>query len=184
MSDNQKKRGLLKFAFWTLATVILVLYVLHTYNSGQMTRWYYYRTDMDGYAINVKYFQGATKENPAVLKIVKDQVITGLTAVPVRKGDRLPEGANGVISNKILTEGKRARVEGDTVIVTVPWEIKESKGFKYKDRFIHKGVKTNPWSGVWNLAAVIGLGLCLGMMAEGATDVFGLNIKKIEHFSH
>ena len=69
------------------------------------------------------------------------------------------------------------------MIVTVPWEIKESKGFKYKDRFIHKGVKTNPWSGVWNVAVVIGLGLCLGLMAEGATDLFGLEIKKIEHFS-
>lgn len=65
-----------------------------------------------------------------------------------------------------------------------PWEIKESKGFKYKDTFIHKGIKTNPWSGLWNVALVIGLGLTLGLMAEGFTDMMGLKIKKIDHYGH
>ena len=44
----------------------------------------------------------------------------------------------------------------------VPWQIKETKGFKFKDTFIHKGVVTDPWSGVWNVAMTIAIGLCLG----------------------
>lgn len=114
---------------------------------------------MEGYAVNTKSFVDATKERPAILKIEPGaQKIDGMVAVPVKKGDRLPEGENGVIEKKVVEAAKRAKVEGDKLIVMVPWEIKESKGFKYKDTFIHKGIKTNPWSGVWNVAVVIAMG--------------------------
>jgi hypothetical protein len=32
------------------------------------------------------------------------------------------------------------------------------------------------------VALVIGLGISLGYMAEGATDLFGLKLEKIRHF--
>ena len=104
--------------------------------------------------------------------------------MPVKKGDRLPEGANGVIEKKVVEAGKRAKLERDKLIVLLPWEIKESKGFKSKDTFIHKVVKTNPWSGVWNVAVVIALGLSLRVMAEGLTNMLGWKIKKIDHYGH
>jgi hypothetical protein len=185
LADNHKTRGAIKFVVWTIASVAMIYFVFHSYNSGQMVRWYYYQTKVDGYAINVNSFKDATKERPAVLEIQPGaQKIEGRVAVPVKKGDRLPEGANGVIDKKVLEAGKRAKVEGDKLIVLVPWEIKESKGFKYKDTFIHKGVETNPWSGVWNVAVVIALGFSLGLMAEGLTDMLGWKIKKIDHYGH
>ena len=64
----------------------------------------------------------------------------------------------------------------------VPVQIKESKGFKFRDTYKHKGVTTNPWSGVWNVFIVCGLGFALGMMAEGFTDMLGIEVKKIKHF--
>jgi hypothetical protein len=94
----------------------------------------------------------------------------------------LPVNTNGIISKEILEKGKRATLEGDAIKVLVPWEVKESKGFKYKDTFKHKGIKTDQWSGVWNVAVVIVLGLTLGFMAEGFTDLLGWKIHKIRHF--
>lgn len=185
MADNHKTRGFIKFTVWTAASIALLYYAVHSYTSGQMVRWYYYEAALDGYAVNVNSFKDASKERPAVLQIEQSaQKIEGLMAVPVKKGERLPEGANGIIEKKVLEAGKRAKLEGDQLIVLAPWEIKESKGFKYKDTFIHKGIKTNPWSGLWNVAVIIGLGLTLGLMAEGFTDMMGLKIKKIDHYGH
>jgi hypothetical protein len=99
----------------------------------------------------------------------------------VAKGDRLPKNANGVISLAEIKTGKRVALDGQTIKVTVPWQIKESKGFKYKDTFKHKGIKTNPWSGAWNVAMVLCLGLSLGLFAEGLTDLMGMKIEKIDH---
>jgi len=184
MADNQKSRGAIKFVVWAALAVALCVYALYAHESGKIDQMYYHSTKLDGYAVNTNEFFTATKEKPALLQIGKADVIHGLMAVPVKKGDRLPKGANGVIEKKVVDEGKRAKVEGDKLVMMVPWQIKETKGFKYKDRFIHKGVKTDPWSGVWNVLMTIGIGLCLGFMAEGFTDMLGWKIKKIEHFGH
>jgi hypothetical protein len=184
MADNQKSRGVIKFAVWGALAVAMCIYAVYAHTSGKLDQMYYHSTDTDGFAVNTNEFFTASKEKPALLKIGPADEIRGLMAAPVKKGDRLPRGANGVISKKIVEEGKRAKVDGDKLVVTVPWQIKETKGFKYKDTFIHKGVVTDPWSGVWNVAMTIGIGLCLGFMAEGFTDMLGWKIKKIEHFGH
>jgi len=184
MAEVNRGRAAFKFCFWLAVSVSLFGYIVYTYNSGQMIQWYYYTASLDGYAIDANRSMSATKDKPAVLGIRKQDQVDGLVAIPVAKGDRLPKNANGVISQAEVKSGKRAVVEGQTVKLMVPWQIKESKGFKYRDRFIHKGVKTDPWSGVWNVAMTIGIGLCLGFMAEGLTDMLGWKIKKIEHFGH
>jgi ElaB/YqjD/DUF883 family membrane-anchored ribosome-binding protein len=179
-----KTKGATKFVVWGALAVALCVYAVYEHTSGKIDQMYYHSTKLDGYAVNTNEFFTATKEKPALLAIGKAEEIKGLMAVPVKKGDRLPKGANGVIEKKVVEEGKRAKVEGDKLVVTVPWQIKETKGFKYKDTFIHKGVKTDPWCGVWNVAMTIAIGLCLGFMAEGFTDLLGWKIKKIEHFGH
>ncbi len=184
MEENHRKRGAIKCIFWTAASLVMIWFVVNSYLTGQMARWFYCRTDMDGYAINTKTFKDASKEKPAFLDVSQAKEINGPVAVPVKKGDRLPENANGVISKKVLDEGKRAKLEGNKIKVMIPWQIKESKGFNYKDTFMHKGVVTNPWSGVWNVTVVIALGLILGLMAEGLTDFLGWKIKKIDHYGH
>jgi len=123
----------------------------------------------------------ATKDKPVLLKIVKQDDVNGLVAIPVSKGDRLPKNANGVISLAEIKSAKRAVIEDQTIKVMVPWQIKEAKGFKYKDTFKHKGIRTNPWSGAWNVAMVLCLGLALGLLAEGFTDLMGYKIEKIQH---
>ena len=119
-----------------------------------------------------------------MLEVGAFEQIVNLQAVPVKAGDRLPINATGIISTKDLKEGKRVKLEGDTIKVMVPTEVKEAKGFKYKDTYKHKGIKTNPWSGAWNVGIVFALGIALGYMAEGFTDLFGLKLKKIEHYGH
>ena len=179
-----RQRGAIKFVVWAALAVALCIYAVYEHTSGKLDQAYYHSTKFDGYAINDNTFFTASKEKPALLQIGPAEEIKGLMAVPVKKGDLLPKGANGVIEKKVAEEGKRAKVEGDKLVVTVPWQIKETKGFKYKDTFIHKGVKTDPWCGVWNVAMTIAIGLCLGFMAEGFTDLLGWKIKKIEHFGH
>jgi hypothetical protein len=149
-----------------------------------MVRWYYYTANKDGYAVNANTLGGATKDNPAVLEIGMFEAIQGLQAVLVKKGDRLPTNANGIIENKEIKEGKRVALEGNKLKVLVPSQITEAKGFKYKDTFKHKGIRTNPWSGVWNALMVIVFGFALGSLAEGFTDLMGLKLKKIEHYGH
>ena len=177
-----KRRGMVKFIFWTILAILVGVYWVYNYTSGTMVNWYYYTAGFDGYAINDVTFKDASKDKPVMLAVGQFEKIEGLQAVPVKKGSRLPENANGVISLDVLKAGKRAVLEGEQIKVTVPWEIKESKGFKYRDTFKHKGIETNPWSGAWNVAMTIGFGLCLGYMAEGFTDMFGLKLKKIKHF--
>jgi len=181
MAGNHRKKAAFKFCFWLAVSAALFAYIIHSYTSGQMIHWYYYTASLDGYAVNSNQFMTATKEKPAVLNIVKQDEVAGLVAIPVSKGHRMPRNANGVISLAEIKSGKRAVLEGQTIKVTVPWQIKESKGFKYKDTFKHKGIRTNPWSGAWNVAMVLALGLSLGLLAEGFTDLMGLKIGKLEH---
>jgi hypothetical protein len=182
MAETMKGRGVIKFVVWTVLSVALLAYAWSAYSSGQMVRWYYYKASSDGYAVNDSYFRNATKEKPAVLEIGAFQKIEGLQAVPVKKGDRLPANADGIISSKIVKEGKRVKLEGNTLKVMVPVQIQEKGGFKYRDTFKHKGVQTNPWSGVWNVVVVLLLGFFLGMTAEGFTDMMGFKLKKLQHF--
>jgi hypothetical protein len=43
-------------------------------------------------------------------------------------------------------------------------------------------VKTYPWAALVNVLIVIGLGVTLGYMAEGVTDLAGYKLEKIRHF--
>ena len=181
MAEVKRGKAAFKFCFWLAASVALFGYIIYTYNSGQMIRWYYYTASLDGYAIDANQSMNATKDKPAVLSIRKQDQVDGLVAIPVSKGDRLPKSANGVISLAEVKSGKRAVVQGETIKVTVPWQIKEAKGFKFKDTFKHKGIRTNPWAGLWNVAMVLTLGLSLGLVAEGFTDLMGYKIEKIQH---
>lgn len=184
MADNQKSRGAIKFVFWMALALGLIGYATWSYTSGQMVEWYYYKAKTDGYAVNANSFLTATKEKPISLAIGKFNPITGLQAVAVKKGERLPTNTNGIISKKELDEGKRVKLDGDKLVVMVPIQIKEARGFKFKDSYKHKGVETNPWSGVWNVLWILALGVCLGYSAEGMTDMFGLKLTKIQHHGH
>jgi hypothetical protein len=146
-----------------------------------MISWYYYKAKTDGYAVHSGYFKNATKENPAMLQIGKFDKIEGLQAVEVKKGDRLPQNSDGIIDKKLIKEEKRAKLEGGMLKVMVASEIKDAKGFKFRDTFKHKGVETNPWSGAWNVAMVLAIGFALGLMAEGFTDILGLKLDKLSH---
>jgi hypothetical protein len=181
MAEVNWRKAAFKFCFWLIVSVALFGIVIHSYTSGQMIHWYYYTASLDGYAVDADLAVHATNEKPVLLNIVKQDEVKGLVAIPVAKGDRLPRNANGVISLAEIKAGKRVLLEGQTIKVTVPWQIKESKGFKDKDTFKHKGIKTNPWSGAWNVAMVLCLGLALGLVAEGFTDLMGFKIGKIEH---
>lgn len=182
MAQRSRGRSAVKFLFWAAAAGATIFYFVHTFRSGQLASWYYHRAAADGYAVNANAFNDATPEAPAQLAIGQFDTIDGLQAVPVKKGDRLPRNANGIITRKILDDGKRAQITGSTITVKVPWEIKMAKGFKYKDTFKHKGVRTWPWGGVWNVGLIFVLGLTLGYMAEGFTDVLGLRLTKLKHF--
>jgi len=181
MAETHRGKAAFKFCFWLVISVGLFGYIIHSYTSGQMIQWYYYTASLDGYAVNANLFMNATKDKPVLLNIVKQDEVKGLVAIPVAKGDRLPRNANGVISLAEIKAGKRVVLEGQTIKVTVPWQIKEAKGFKFKDTFMHKGIRTNPWSGAWNVAMVLCLGLALGLVAEGFTDLLGMKIEKIQH---
>jgi hypothetical protein len=115
------------------------------------------------------------------LQVTTGNEINGLSVVRVQKGDRLPRNTNGVIADQTVAKGRRAVLNGSTLQVLIPWEMKDAKGFKFKDTFKHKGVETWPWSGVWNVIIVGMLGLSLGLMAEGFTDMLGFKIEKIQH---
>ncbi len=183
MAQADRTKSTVKMLFWLLVSGGLVFYMVHTYRSGQMIHWYYYTASVDGYAVNARAFIDATPERPARLAIVPAAVIDGLQAVPVQAGGRLPRGANGVIAMRELEAGRRVALDSaaNTISVMVPSEIKEQKGFKYKDTYKHKGIRTNPWAGLWNVAIVLGLGLSLGLLAEGITDFCGLKIEKLDH---
>jgi hypothetical protein len=182
MKEINKGRGAVKFLFWLAVGVGLFYYAFHTYYSGQMVSWYYYKAKSDGYAVNADALKGYSKEKPALLAIGSFEKIDGLQAVPVKKGDRLPGNANGIISQAQLKKGERVLLEDRFLKVLVPMKIREAKGFKYKDTYKHKEVQTNPWSGVWNVLMILAIGFALGLTAEGFTDMMGYKLEKIDHF--
>ena len=179
---SSRGRGALKFLFWTALSGALFALAAHWHSSGRLSAWYYHTASEDGYAVNADSFADATKESPVLLEVGSWDAIDGAQAVPVKKGDRLPANANGTISLEVLEDGGRASLERGKILVTVPWKIEEAKGFKFKNSFKHKGVKTWPWAALINVLLVIGLGVCLGYMAEGFTDFLGMKIEKIKHF--
>jgi hypothetical protein len=178
---STRKRGVVKFTFWAVVAAIVMTVTIRSYRSGQMAEWFYHRAAVSGYAINADLFKDASPLKPANLQVTTGSEINGLIAVRVAKGDRLPRNTNGVIADDVLAKGTRAVLAGATLQVREPWQMKESKGFKFKDTFKHKGVKTWPWAGVWNVIIVALLGLSLGLMAEGFTDMLGIRIEKIRH---
>ena len=182
MSKPSRLGAAVKLSFWTAVALGLCGYVVHAHRSGQLAAWFYYAAAADGYAVDADSFARATREQPAFLEIGRFDSLDGLQAVAVKKGERLPLGANGVIATKVLGEGKRASLEGGRIKVTVPWEMQQAKGFKFKDTFKHKGIKTYPWGAAWNVAMTLGIGLALGFMAEGFTDLLGIKLEKIRHF--
>ncbi len=182
MAEASKTRGAIKFIVWAVIGVALSGYLWVEYFNGTLVSWYYYKTASDGWAINAHTFANASKDKPAILEIGNFKKIEGLQAVPVKKGDRLPTNTNGIIDKKTVQEGKRVTLEGNTLKVTVPSQIKEAKGFKFKDTFMHKGIETNPWGGAWSVAFILLLGFSLGLMAEGFTDMCGLKLEKIKHY--
>jgi len=177
-----KVRAAFKFVFWTTAAVAAIVYVAQSHRSGKLAEWYYHTAATDGYAIDADTFMEATPDRPALLDTGKHDRIVGRMAVRVQKGERLPANANGVIGLDVLKQGKRAKLEAGQVTVMVPWEILMAKGFKFKDTFKHKGIKTYPWGAAWNVAMTLGIGLALGFMAEGFTDLLGIKLEKIRHF--
>ncbi|MEW6757777.1 MAG: hypothetical protein AB1347_06120 [Acidobacteriota bacterium] len=181
MTRRERTRSIIKFLFWAAASAGAFWYAVHFYTSGRMVHWYYYQAKADGYAVNARAFMDATPERPAALTVGEFSSLDGLQARAVKKGEVLPEHATGVISLETLAEGRRASLEGGTLTVKVPWELKQAKGFKYKDTFTHKNIKTNPLSGLWNIVMVGLIGVCLGYLAEGFTDMLGLKFKKIDH---
>ena len=181
MAERGRGRAAIKFGFWTLASAGVLGVIVHSFVSGQMESWYYHRAAIDGYAVNADSFRDASKERPTSLEVVQTGEIRGLQAVPVKKGDRLPQGANGVVAETEVTSGKRVALVDGRLEMRVPWQIKQSKGFKYKDTFKHKGIETYPWSAVWNVVMTLLLGVSLGYMAEGFTDLLGLKFKRLQH---
>jgi hypothetical protein len=181
MRPPSRERAALKFLAWLLVSAALFGYAINEYASGAMLRWYYYQAKADGYAVNARAFAEATPAHPAALQIGAFTRVDGLRAVRVRAGDRLPEGATGVIDADTVRKGMRARLDGDHLLVLVPWEVRESNGFTFRDGFAHKNIRANPLSGVWNLVMVLLMGLSLGLMAEGFTDLLGVRLQKSDH---
>jgi hypothetical protein len=179
---SHKVRGTIKFVVWTAISAAVIIYFWGQYYNGTMLKQYYYKAKFAGWAIDADNFRNASKDKPATLQIGAFDKIEGLQAVPVKKGDLLPAGTNGIIDEKTVKEGKRVKLEGNNLVVLVPSTIKEAKGFKYKDTFKHKGVQTDPWGGAWAVGFILVLGFCLGSMAEGFTDMIGMKISKIKHY--
>jgi len=175
-------KGAIKFFVWTAIALGIIGYFWTEYYNGNLVKAYYYKAKSTGWAINAEAFKDASKDKPAILQIGAFEKIEGLQAVPVTKGDRLPINTNGIIDKKTVDEGKRVVLEGNTLKVTVPSQIREAKGFKYKDTFKHKGIETSPWGGVWAVAFILCLGFALGMTAEGFTDMCGYKLEKIKHY--
>jgi hypothetical protein len=175
-------RGTIKFLVWTAVSAGIIVYFWAQYYNGNLLKQYYYKAKTSGWAINAGTFKHATKDKPAILQIGSFDKIEGLQAVPVKTGDLLPANTNGVIDKKTVEAGKRVALEGNTLKVMIPSQIMERGGFKYRDTFMHKGIETNPWGAVWAVVWIIAMGLSLGLMAEGFTDMIGMKITKIKHF--
>jgi len=175
-------RAAIKFSFWAALAAALLEVVFSLHTSGRLAKWYYYQAEEDGYVVNADAFMDATPDHPARLTIGSFDRLDGRQAVRVKKGDLLPTGANGIISDQVVAEGKRAALVGGQLQVTRPWVMEDAKGFLFRNTFQHKGIKTWPWAAVYNVLLVAGLGLSLGYMAEGFTDLIGVRPEKIRHF--
>ncbi len=182
MAEASRGRGAVKFVVWLAVALGLTGYFWAEYYNGNLVKAYYFKAKSDGWAVNAEAFKDASKDKPAILQIGSFENIEGLQAVPVKKGERLPTNTNGVIDKKTVDEGKRVTLDGTTLKVTVPSQVRESKGFKFRDTFKHKGIQTDPWGGVWAVAFILCLGFALGMTAEGFTDVCGYKLVKIKHY--
>ena len=112
-----KTKGAIKFVVWAALAVALCVYALYAHTSGKIDQMYYHSTSSNGFAVNTNEFFSASKEKPALLKIGPADEIKGLMAVPVKKGDRLPRGANGVIRQ----EGGRRGQAGQSWMGTSSW---------------------------------------------------------------
>lgn len=182
MAKESHTRGTIKFVVWTAISVAICVYFWAQYFNGTLLKQYYYKAKTAGWAVHANDFRDATKDKPAILQIGSFAKIEGLQAVPVKKGDLLPANANGIIDEKTVKEGKRVALDGNTLKVMVPTQMKESKGFKFRDSFMHKGIETDPWGGAWAVGFILILGFSLGSMAEGFTDMLGMKISKIKHY--
>lgn len=180
--ESHHVRGTIKFVVWTAVSVSICVWFWAQYYNGTLLKQYYYKAKTSGWAVNATAFNEATKDKPAILQIGSFAKIEGLQAVPVKKGDLLPANATGIIDEKTVKEGKRVALEGNTIKVMIPSQIKESKGFAFRDTFTHKGVETDPWGAAWSVGFILVLGLALGSMAEGFTDMIGMKIAKIKHY--
>ena len=182
MAKASRGRAAIKFIFWASMSVGFFVLVGYFHFTGKFSGWYYHTAKEDGYAVNADAFMNATKDNPALLKVGAFDVLDGLKAVQVKKGDRLPKMCNGIVSLEVLDEGERAVLETGNIKVLMPWKMEDSKGFKFKNTFKHKEIKTYPWAALYNVLLVFGLGISLGYMAEGFTDLIGIKVEKIRHF--
>jgi hypothetical protein len=135
MKRENKIRALIKFAFWSVLSCAFLCLAFYLHKSGKFAEWFYFRASEDGYAINALSIMDATVEKPIALAVGQFDRIDGDRAVRVRKGDRLPVNANGVITDKVLKESEQAVFEGAYVLVKIPWKMQDAKGFKYKDTF-------------------------------------------------
>src|SRR5512142_590604 len=122
---TEASRGAIKFFVWSVIAAALIVYLWIEYYNGALASWYYYKAKTDGWAVNSETFKEAGKDKPAVLKIGSFERIDGLQAIPVKKGDRLPSNTNGIIDEKTVEEGKRVALEGNTLKVLVPVQVKE-----------------------------------------------------------
>jgi hypothetical protein len=182
MAGASRGRAAIKFIFWTSLSVGFFVLVGYFHFRGKFAGWYYYTAKEDGYAVNANTFKDANKDQPAMLEVGSFETLDGLKAVAVKKGDRLPKLCNGIISEEVLTKGERAVLENGQLKVLMPWKMEDAKGFKFKNTFKHKGIKTYPWAALYNVLLVFGLGISLGYMAEGFTDLLGIKVEKIRHF--
>ena len=181
MLARSRRAAAVKFAAWAATTALVFAYAVAVYTSGALVRWYYYEATANGYAVDARSLGEATADRPVALGIGNFSAVDGARAVRVSAGDRLPEGATGVIDLPTVTRGDRVRLEGDRLVVLVPWELRESKGFMFRDGFAHKHVRANPWAGVWNLVMVMLMGLSLGYLAQSFTDLIGLRLQRSDH---
>lgn len=139
--------------------------------------------DEGGYAVVGSSLEGASEGSPVTLEVTRKRNIQPNQAFPIKKGDILPLNVTAIIKKEVVVEGSVASLTPDKQLtVLVPWEIKDAKGFKFKDTFKHKGIKTYPVAAIWNVLIVFGLGISLGFMAEFFTDVLGIKVEKIHHF--
>jgi len=179
MAEVNRGKAAFKFCFWLVVSIALFAYVIHTYNSGQMIQWYYYTARSMVTPVNANGFMNATKEKPSC------SVSGSRTRWTVWWRSRCPRGTgcqecewrHFPDRNQI---GKKGRPGGEKVKVTVPWQIKETKGSstrtpsstRHQDQSLGRGLECGHGAPP---------GAVTRLLAEGLTDIMGLKIGKIQH---